>query len=150
MGDFNAKPNTKSIQFLEGLYELENVKTDLKDSYFDIYKEEPNKNTIDLYTFESNRPRKRIDYIMYRNSCNVTVNDYKVIGQNAFPGTENRKGLDMVEKSSPIYASDHRGVYVDFQINNNNNKKWNNNLDHLPNYSSYKILSDEKNNDYLS
>lgn len=150
VGDLNSKSDTDSIQFLQGYKELEGLKSDLKDSYKVLYENEPNKNDKkDLFTFESNRPRKRIDYVLYRNSCNITINNYDIIGEKAYPGSENRKIGDMVDKNSPIFASDHRGVYVDMQLFNYNSENWDKSMGHLPSYEGYEKVSGESGDIYI-
>lgn len=144
VGDLNAKSDKESIKFLEGISELNGIKSDLKDSYKMIYENEVNDKNKELFTFESNRPRKRIDYILYRNSCNISISDYKVIGQKAYPGTENRKNYDMIDKNSPIYASDHRGVYVDMQLLNYESGNWLKEEVVLPSYEEYEKVLEEK------
>jgi hypothetical protein len=94
-----------------------------------------------LFTFPSDNPVKRIDLVLLAAPAgtrllgngsgdgsgggggggegpSVTVGDYFLLGQDGLPGTEayEGRGLGMTDQRSPIYASDHRAVVVDFLL----------------------------------
>jgi hypothetical protein len=81
-------------------------------------------------TFPSDAPTKRIDLVLARCSggaggggceglpaCGATVQKAWLVGQDPVPGTDmgEGKGLGMVHERSAWYASDHRGVVVEFR-----------------------------------
>jgi endonuclease/exonuclease/phosphatase family metal-dependent hydrolase len=78
-GDFNSTPESSAMS---GMY----TKTDLKDTWKEL-------GVGNGYTFDSNKPSKRIDYVFYRgfNLASVNVIDTK-----------------------PTPASDHRPVHTLF------------------------------------
>ncbi|KAK8803204.1 hypothetical protein WA158_000898 [Blastocystis sp. Blastoise] len=117
-GDLNAEPDSKAIQYLEGFVPLNGEFTDLKDAWLQLYPEPTPRSTDtkqrhDALTFPTDNPVKRIDFVIYR-ARRIFVEEAKLIGQDAYPGTETNRGDGMLSIDSPIYASDHRGLYVDF------------------------------------
>ncbi|OQR94307.1 hypothetical protein THRCLA_08200 [Thraustotheca clavata] len=111
LGDLNAEPSSRGIQFLQGKLTLSNEKTDLNDAWLEYHHNEPT-NPDDM-TFPSDAPVKRIDFILYRGKGSVESCD--VIGQAPTKDTaSNPKTVGMLESNSPIYASDHRGVIAQF------------------------------------
>ena len=86
-------------------------------------------------TFPSDEPKKRIDLILFREPQNgngnggdglrvakkkklVTVIDTHLVGQDPSEDTKNDPGHGMLDRDSPLWASDHRGVVSTFQYNN--------------------------------
>ena len=129
MGDFNAEPDSRGIQFLQGLGDLNGTRTDFEDCWLAAGHPEPqpkskDQNEIDnMLTFPSCNPVKRIDFVLLRRPSEavkrtVRVTGARVVGQNPLPGTEKNEGPGMLDANppSPIWASDHRGVVVDIAL----------------------------------
>ncbi|KAF1329608.1 Rxlr-like protein, partial [Globisporangium splendens] len=118
LGDLNAEPQSQGLQFLRGEVELLGETTDLKDAYLEKHIEpEPRSedpvDRHDRFTFPSDNPVKRIDFILYRGKGKV--HDFKTIGQAPTDDTkEFPLDVGMLNRHSPVYASDHRGVVVEF------------------------------------
>jgi endonuclease/exonuclease/phosphatase family metal-dependent hydrolase len=120
MGDLNAEPDSKGIQYIQGLREMNGSKTDFVDTWLELHPEPtPRSNNTDeienMLTFPTCNPVKRIDFILMRRleaSKAVKVIESKVVGKTGAPGTELYEGAGMldVEPPSPIFASDHKGV----------------------------------------
>jgi endonuclease/exonuclease/phosphatase family metal-dependent hydrolase len=111
VGDLNAEPSSAGIQFLMGKKRLQSRRTNLRDAWLDVHGREPQ--TQDEFTFPSDRPVKRIDFVMYRGN-DTRAYRCDVIGQMATPETAmNPTHVGMLAPNSPIYASDHRGVLVE-------------------------------------
>ena len=87
------------------------------------------------FTFPSDYPEKRIDYILsHTRDAGITVLETTVIGQEtpngegaemtqeeydaADPNTRGQRRLGMLEKGSKLYASDHRGLLTVLRKNN--------------------------------
>ncbi|KAF4319469.1 hypothetical protein G195_007204 [Phytophthora kernoviae 00238/432] len=119
LGDLNSEPHSLGIRFLRGEAELLGQTTDMKDAWLELHKEAGPRST-DLedrqhkFTFPSDNPSKRIDFVLYRGEGEVK--ECKIIGQEP---TEDTKGypddVGMLHSSSPVFASDHRGVIVEFK-----------------------------------
>ena len=129
MGDFNAEPDSRGIQFLQGLAPLNGTMTDFQDCWLALHPEPKPRsndtNEIDnMLTFPSCNPVKRIDFVMLRRPTkdveqSVQVTAVQVAGQAPIPGTENFTGpgmLDLEPNASPIWASDHRAVLVELSL----------------------------------
>lgn len=119
LGDLNAEPQSRGIKFLRGAATLNGVTTDLKDAWLAKHTEaEPrSKNANDQkskFTFPSDAPSKRIDFILYRGKGNVK--ECAIMGQEPTPDTVTfPKDIGMLNLRSPVYASDHRGVVAEFE-----------------------------------
>ncbi|OWZ10167.1 hypothetical protein PHMEG_00017024 [Phytophthora megakarya] len=119
LGDLNSEPQSLGIQFLSGKAKLRGQTTDMKDAWLEIHKEaEPR--SIDLddrqrkFTFPSDSPSKRIDFVLFRGKGQVKK--CEIIGQEPTEDTKDfPNDVGMLHSSSPIYASDHRGVVVEFE-----------------------------------
>ena len=129
MGDFNAEPDSRGIQFLQGLGPLNGTTTDFQDCWLALHPEPKpgsnDTNEIDnMLTFPSCNPVKRIDFVMLRRPTDdvresVKVTAAEVRGQAPIPSTENFTGpgmLDLEPNASPIWASDHRAVLVELAL----------------------------------
>ena len=61
-----------------------------------------------------------IDFVLFRNGDaaqnKARVVRARLIGQDATPETKNDPGHGMLDQDSPLYASDHRGVVVEFDF----------------------------------
>lgn len=90
-GDFNAKPEEDSVQFLLGRQIVDGVYGQLIDSW-----SQAGVGTAE--TFPVRTPRSRIDYIFYQAEPSVIVQETKVIGL------------------PPNEISDHAGVVATFAI----------------------------------
>lgn len=118
LGDLNAEPQSRGIQFLQGFTSLHGQKTDLRDAFLDIHTE-PVPKSLDMtdrvhkFTFPAHNPIKRIDFILYRGKGKTI--DFKVIGQEPTKETVNNPNYGMTHPYSPIWPSDHRGVYADIK-----------------------------------
>jgi len=73
-------------------------------------------------TFPSDRPQKRIDFILLSGDGqdSVSVRDAWLIGQDPVQGTEHSDPVGMVHEDSPLWASDHRGVVADYDLMGSN------------------------------
>lgn len=70
-------------------------------------------------TFPTDNPVKRIDYVIYKQGAGTHVKVYnaQLIGQKPWKGTETTDlKAGMMSKDSALFASDHRGVVVDFEF----------------------------------
>ncbi|OQR92249.1 hypothetical protein ACHHYP_03901 [Achlya hypogyna] len=108
LGDLNAEPSSRGIQFLQGKASLGGETTDLIDAWLETHGDrEPT--DLDDMTFPSDAPIKRIDFVLYRGKGRTLTSE--VIGQAPTADTAaNPKNVGMLEPDSPIYASDHRGM----------------------------------------
>ncbi|CEG43406.1 RxLR-like protein [Plasmopara halstedii] len=119
LGDLNAEPQSRGIRFLSGKSELFGQMTDMKDAWLEKHVEaEPQSSDLDdrkhKFTFPSDRPSKRIDFVLYRGEGQVE--ECNIIGQKPTEDTKDfPNDVGMLHASSPIYASDHRGVIVQFK-----------------------------------
>ncbi|KAF0686416.1 Aste57867_21787 [Aphanomyces stellatus] len=121
LGDLNAEPQSRGIQFLQGRGSLQNVQTDLQDAWLQLHAEPTpaSKDAHDIahkFTFPSDDPIKRIDFILFRGKGRVAACD--VFGQAPTLDTANYpkdKGMLSQDGDSPVYASDHRGVVATFE-----------------------------------
>ncbi|GMF28144.1 unnamed protein product [Phytophthora lilii] len=119
LGDLNSEPQSLGIRFLSGEAELLGQTTDMKDAWLQVHEEAEPRSTDQedrqhKFTFPSDSPSKRIDFVLYRGEGEVK--ECEIIGQDP---TEDTQGfpddVGMLHPSSPIYASDHRGVVVEFE-----------------------------------
>ena len=112
--------------------------TDFQDAWLASGYLEPESHSQDLnvqhnmLTFPSDEPKKRIDLILFREPSEqngnsdglakkkklVTVIDTHLVGQDPSEDTKNDPGHGMLDRDSPLWASDHRGVVSTFQYNN--------------------------------
>ncbi|KAH9154904.1 hypothetical protein AeRB84_003070 [Aphanomyces euteiches] len=122
LGDLNAEPQTKGIQFLQGKASLQNVQTDLHDAWLELHPEptpasgDPH-DIANAFTFPSDAPIKRIDYVLYRGQGRVT--ECSIFGQDPTEDTADfpkDKGMLSADRDSTVYASDHRGVVATFSL----------------------------------
>ncbi|KAL3658830.1 hypothetical protein V7S43_016198 [Phytophthora oleae] len=119
LGDLNSEPQSLGIQFLSGKAELLDQTTDMKDAWLELHEEAEPRSTDPedrqhKFTFPSDNPSKRIDFVLYRGEG--TVKECEIIGQEPTEDTkEFPEDVGMLHPSSPIYASDHRGVVVEFE-----------------------------------
>jgi len=99
VGDFNEESNSEMLAFLQGEVELAGLTGNFKDAWKSLKGE----NDPDEWTFTtlSDKPKKRIDFIMFRGD-QLVLNDINVIHNS------------IKEKQQP---SDHRGLFADFQGN---------------------------------
>ena len=126
MGDLNAEPDTEAIQFLQGLRELRGApQNDLKDAWLEVHNEPEPRSTdaevkYNALSFPSDDPKKRIDIMLYRNGPEVSkrasVSQASLVGQNALESTQGDPGHGMLDADSPMWASDHRGLLVEFEF----------------------------------
>lgn len=118
LGDLNSEPQSRGIRFLSGIDELLGEKTDMKDAWLETHKEaEPRSTDVNdrqhKFTFPSDNPSKRIDFVLYRGDGQVK--ECEIIGQAPTEDTKDlAEDVGMLHPSSPVYASDHRGVIVEF------------------------------------
>ncbi|TDH72395.1 hypothetical protein CCR75_002750 [Bremia lactucae] len=119
LGDLNSEPQSLGIRFLSGTAELLGQTTDMKDAWLEMHAEaeprslDPN-DRMHKFTFPSDSPSKRIDFVLYRGE--VQVKECEIIGQKPTKDTEEFPNhVGMTHVSSPIYASDHRGIIVQFE-----------------------------------
>lgn len=79
------------------------------------------------YTYPPCNPEKRIDFILVRNQTKGQNIGWKgnimsswLVGKEVTPETAHmltqREGLGMLDKDSPIWASDHYAVVSDIQL----------------------------------
>uniref|UniRef100_H3GRQ5 Endonuclease/exonuclease/phosphatase domain-containing protein n=1 Tax=Phytophthora ramorum TaxID=164328 RepID=H3GRQ5_PHYRM len=119
LGDLNSEPQSLGIRFLSGEAELLGQTTDMKDAWLDVHEEaEPRSSDLDdrqhKFTFPSDNPSKRIDFVLYRGEGQVK--ECEIIGQDPTDDTQDFPGdVGMLHPSSPVYASDHRGVVVELE-----------------------------------
>jgi endonuclease/exonuclease/phosphatase family metal-dependent hydrolase len=117
LGDLNSEPQSLGIQFLRGEAELLGQKTDLTDAWLEKHEEaEPrSEDPTDRetkFTFPSDNPSKRIDFVLYRGEGEVK--ECEIIGQAPTEDTKhNPLNVGMLHPESPVYASDHRAVIVE-------------------------------------
>lgn len=120
LGDLNAEPQSRGIEFLRGDAELLGHKTDLKDAWLEKHKEAHPRSPdlvdrLTRFTFPSDNPVKRIDFVLYRGK--VRVKTCEIIGQAPTEDTLSfPTDVGMLHGQSPVYASDHRGVVAEFQL----------------------------------
>ncbi|KAE8900479.1 hypothetical protein PF005_g1764 [Phytophthora fragariae] len=118
LGDLNSEPQSLGIRFLSGEAEMLGQTTDMKDAWLEVHEEaEPRstnpKDRQQKFTFPSDSPSKRIDFVLYRGEGKVK--ECEIIGQEPTEDTADYPDdVGMLHPSSPIYASDHRGVVVEF------------------------------------
>jgi endonuclease/exonuclease/phosphatase family metal-dependent hydrolase len=121
LGDLNAEPQSRGIRFLQGKEEMEGEFTDLTDAWLEKHEEaEPrSQDPIDRkkkFTFPSDNPSKRIDFILFRG--NGVVKECEIIGQEPTKDTAKfSQNLGMLNAKSPVWASDHRGVVMELEMN---------------------------------
>ena len=118
MGDLNSESQDPFFTLLKGK---------LKDAWLELY-DEPEPRSADenvqrhALTFPSDNPTKRIDFVLYQDGeaaeKQTRVLSCKLIGQDPTPETENDAGNGMLDPDSRLYASDHRGVLVEFELFN--------------------------------
>ena len=128
VGDFNAEPDEPAIQFLQGLAPLSAgrgspVYTDFQDAWLTAGHEEPQARSQDpaermhALTFPSDDPKKRIDLVLFRGGAS-RVRDVSaaLIAQEPEISTVNDPGHGMLDRDSPLWASDHRGLLATFRL----------------------------------
>ncbi|CAI5710312.1 unnamed protein product [Peronospora effusa] len=119
LGDLNSEPQSRGVRFLSGKAELFGQTTDMKDAWLMVHEEaEPRSTDVDdrqyKFTFPSDNPSKRIDFVLYRGKGQVKK--CEIIGQEPTKDTKDfPEDVGMLHLSSPVYASDHRGVVVEFK-----------------------------------
>ncbi|KAG3113883.1 hypothetical protein PI124_g7108 [Phytophthora idaei] len=119
LGDLNSEPQSLGIRFLSGKAELLGQTTDMKDAWLEVHEEaEPRSTDPDdrqhKFTFPSDNPSKRIDFVLYHGEGQVK--ECEIIGQDPTEDTKDfPDDVGMLHASSPVYASDHRGVVVEFE-----------------------------------
>jgi len=92
-GDFNATPIAPSVQQL--------TTTGTDTFYVDTFAE-ANPGNLG-YTFPSNSPNERIDFIFYKNTGSLSIADSKVVMKQPYSGNN--------------FCSDHFGVLTRFTLN---------------------------------
>ena len=118
LGDLNSEPQALGIRFLSGMSELLGETTDMKDAWLEVHEEaEPRSTDVGdrqhKFTFPSDNPSKRIDFVLYRGDGQVK--ECEIIGQAPTEDTKDfPQDVGMLHSASPVYASDHRGVIVEF------------------------------------
>ncbi|GAB9464760.1 Rxlr-like protein [Globisporangium polare] len=118
LGDLNAEPQSRGLQFLRGEEELLGEKADLKDAFLEVnFEAEPRsedpEDRNERFTFPSDNPVKRIDFILFRGKG--SVRECKTIGQAPTEDTKKfPQDVGMLDHTSPVYGSDHRGVVAEF------------------------------------
>ncbi|KAG7398172.1 hypothetical protein PHYBOEH_011495 [Phytophthora boehmeriae] len=119
LGDLNSEPQSLGIRFLRGEAELLGQTTDMKDAWLEVHAEAGPRSTDPgdrqhKFTFPSDNPSKRIDFVLYRGKGEVKK--CEIIGQEPTKDTKNYPdNVGMLHPSSPVFASDHRGVVVEFK-----------------------------------
>ncbi|TYZ66268.1 hypothetical protein PybrP1_005419 [[Pythium] brassicae (nom. inval.)] len=118
LGDLNAEPHSRGLRFLRGEAALLGETTDLTDAFLATNTEAAPRSADPgdrhaRFTFPSDNPAKRIDFVLYRGKGRARACD--MVGQTptddtrAFP-----QDVGMLNFRSPVYASDHRGVVAEF------------------------------------
>lgn len=119
LGDLNSEPHSLGIRFLRGEAELLGHTTDMKDAWLEKHEEAGPRSTDPddrqhKFTFPSDNPSKRIDFVLYRGEGDVK--ECEIIGQAPTEDTKDYPDdVGMLHHSSPVYASDHRAVIVEFE-----------------------------------
>ncbi|GMF19715.1 unnamed protein product [Phytophthora fragariaefolia] len=119
LGDLNSEPQSLGIRFIGGDAELLGQRTDMQDAWLEVHEEAEPRSTDPedrqhKFTFPSDSPSKRIDFVFYRGDGKVK--ECEIIGQEPTEDTKSfPDDVGMLHPSSPIYASDHRGVVVEFE-----------------------------------
>jgi hypothetical protein len=139
LGDFNAEPQEKSFRFLVGAdpeAELRGHTGNWTDAWTAAeLKGGHGGGAQGGLTFPSWRPEKRIDFVLYRAqrpeserdgmlTCpavpampkGLRVAQVELVGTKPTEGTEHLGGASMLEPGSPVFASDHLGVYARFEV----------------------------------
>ncbi|RHX98290.1 hypothetical protein DYB25_005511 [Aphanomyces astaci] len=123
LGDLNAEPQSHGIQFLQGKVPLHGHTTDLRDAWLHVHHEEPEPKSKDkvhvehAFTFPSDDPVKRIDFVLSRGQGHAVSCD--VFGQAPTADSAHfpkDNGMLSQAQDSPVYASDHRGVVATFRV----------------------------------
>ena len=97
MGDLNAEPDDIAIEFLTGTKQINGIQGDFIDAFTQV-------GSLEEYTFPSDDPIKRIDFILLRGFSEITK--YKILGSS--PNTNFR--------DTPLWSSDHFGVACSLSI----------------------------------
>lgn len=103
----------------------------LVDAWLEHYAE-PQRDSKDEWerrealTFPCCNPVKRVDYVLYRNGSGeaggkgkgINCVKVKLVGQEATLDTKDNvsEGGGMLDHDSPVWASDHRGVWAEFNL----------------------------------
>lgn len=120
LGDLNAEPHSRGLQFLRGEATLLGETADLTDAFLATNTEAvPRSEDADdrdtRFTFPSDNPTKRIDFVLYRGKGHAraceTVGQAPTDDTRAFP-----QDVGMLNYHSPVYASDHRGVVAELTV----------------------------------
>jgi endonuclease/exonuclease/phosphatase family metal-dependent hydrolase len=110
-GDLNAEPHEESLDLLTK-----------RDDDYELIDTWSYKNHHDQgYTFPTDEPIKRIDFILLKNMTghnNISIVNSRLVGNEPTEETKYliRPKIGMLDRYSPIYASDHLGLYTDFII----------------------------------
>ncbi|TMW62315.1 hypothetical protein Poli38472_009808 [Pythium oligandrum] len=118
LGDLNAEPDSRGIQFLRGDARLDGQTTDLKDAWLEKHMEAAPRSPdahdrAHKFTFPSDNPIKRIDFILYRGKG--AIKECEILAQAPTEDTKDfPTDVGMLNSQSPIYASDHRAVVAEF------------------------------------
>ncbi|HLJ66058.1 MAG TPA: endonuclease/exonuclease/phosphatase family protein [Chloroflexota bacterium] len=94
MGDLNARPDTPPIRFLTGEPVIDGEAGDFADCWAAVHGDEPG------FTYSSNRPYHRIDYVLARN-LEGRIAAAHIVGGDPEDG---------------VYPSDHLGIVVDINL----------------------------------
>ncbi|CAN0028472.1 unnamed protein product [Phaeothamnion confervicola] len=148
LGDLNAEPHEASVGFLRGDAMLGSgdgcdgggdgdssgnsgncgsvggIRGDFKDAWLELHAEPPLGSTEEKYrngafTFPSNNPTKRIDYVFYRVGPAARQGTASsVTGQAPTAATTHlaTEGAGMLDDGGPVWASDHRAVVADILL----------------------------------
>ena len=116
LGDLNAEPQSAAMKFL----------SEKMDDTWLVHggQEEPEprskdpKLRQDSFTFPSDDPKKRIDYIFAHGieKSEQGKDKIEVLGQAPTERTKGDPGHGMLDKDSPLYASDHRAIMLTVEI----------------------------------
>lgn len=97
---------------------MNGTRADFVDAWHALHQYEPppgselSEHQSAAFTFSSDRPVKRIDFILMRGPAleRCAATSVRVVGQNAAEGEEADPSVGMLEVSSPTWPSDHRGL----------------------------------------
>jgi len=105
MGDFNDEPDGWAILFLTGkASDIDGVTGDFRDSWIESNHEETG------YTFPSDKPSKRIDFILYRGKgLSLQQGSVELIGKEP-------KSFQLPDDIKTVFASDHLGLRAKFNL----------------------------------
>ena len=108
LGDLNDEPQGEAMKYLAERME---------DTWL-WFHDEPEPRSKDpsvrqnAFTFPSDDPKKRIDFIFAHQLSKDAAEKIEVLGQDASEETRGEPGHGMLDGNSPMWASDHRAVML--------------------------------------